>query len=130
MRENYGFEKVDMHEIPGVIRCFVNLDLQMVIAEADELISRRCSNSIPDNMQEQMHIFTTFQNKIACHFLLIVWKEQEEDRQLFFSDTKRTRAIEFMDYMISVWVGQRWSGDCIRKDIVNNTESTDVRNGY
>ena len=70
MRENYGFEKVDMHEIPGVIRCFVNPDLQMVIAEADELISRRCSNSIPDNMQEQMHIFTTFQNKIACHFLL------------------------------------------------------------
>ena len=101
MRENYGFEKVDMHGIPGVVRCFVNPDLQMVIAEVDEAISRRCSNSIPDNMQEQMHIFTTFQNKIACHFLLIVWKEQEEDRQLFFSDTKRTRAIEFMDYMIS-----------------------------
>ena len=50
---------------------------------------------------EKSYCSATFQNKIACHFLLIVWKEQEEDRQLFFSDTKRTRAIEFMDYMIS-----------------------------
>ncbi len=101
MREHYGFEKKEIKQIVGVLRCFDDPELGIAIAEVDEAISEKYGNMSLEQPGRLSKLFEAFRQELQCHFLLVVWKEQEEDRQLFFSDTKRTRAIEFMDYMVS-----------------------------
>ncbi len=47
-----------------------------------------------------------------CHFLLVVWKSQDEDRLLFFSDTRRVRALEILDYLIAEFGLVRGDAGC------------------
>lgn len=101
MIECYGFEKQDITAIPGIVRCYVHSTEGLVVAEVREEIYRSFSEDMLEEQEGENSIFSQFRKEKMCHFLLLLWKEQEEDRFLFFSDTKRVRAIEYMDYMIS-----------------------------
>ena len=43
---------------------------------------------------------TQYKETYDCHFLLLLWAENDEKRVYFFSDTKRVRALEFLDYLL------------------------------
>ena len=101
MIDHYGFENQNITAIPGIIRCYVHPIEGIVVAEVTEEIYRSFTENMLEDQLGQDSIFARFRSVNGCHFLLLIWKEQEEDRFLFFSDTKRVRAIEFMDYMIS-----------------------------
>ncbi len=101
MKEQYGFETSNIEEFPGIMRCFENRKLGFAVAEVTEVIYRQNRNGLVEEAGIKQEVFERFRKQTNCHFLLLVWKEQEEDRLYFFSDTKRVRAIEFMDYMIS-----------------------------
>lgn len=49
---------------------------------------------------------------LDCHLLLLVWKYQDEDRLLFLSDTRRVRALEFLDYLIADFGLVRGNAEC------------------
>ncbi len=49
---------------------------------------------------------------LDCHFLLLTWKSQDEDRLLFLSDTRRVRALEFLDYLIAEFGLVRGNAEC------------------
>lgn len=49
---------------------------------------------------------------LDCHFLLLVWKSQDEERLLFFSDTRRVRALELLDYLIAEFGLVRGNAGC------------------
>lgn len=38
---------------------------------------------------------------LECQFLLLTWKSQDEEHLLFISNTRRVRALEFLDYLIA-----------------------------
>ena len=101
MVEHYGFEDYSITTVPGIVRCYVRPTDQMVVAEVSEELYRSFSEEILEEQEGENSIFAQFRKEKMCHFLLLLWKEQEEDRFLFFSDTKKVRAIEYMDYMIS-----------------------------
>lgn len=101
MIEHYGFEAQKITEIPGIVRCYVHPSEGIVIAEVTEEVHRSFLEDVIEEQVGEDSVFAKFRQFMTCHFLLLLWKEQEEDRFLFFSDTRRVRAIEFMDYMIS-----------------------------
>lgn len=47
-----------------------------------------------------------------CRLLLFVWKSQDEERLLFISDTRRVRALEFLDYLIADFGLVRGNAEC------------------
>ncbi len=49
---------------------------------------------------------------LDCHLLLLVWKSQDEERLLFVSDTRRVRALEFLDYLIAEFGLVRGNAEC------------------
>lgn len=95
---NNGFVNKEETEIPGISAYIMQKATGLIVAEMSEEAGHRFS--IREDEYKQ-GIFQVIQKKTGCHFLLLVWKEQEEDHLCFFSDTRRVRAIEFMDYMIS-----------------------------
>lgn len=100
--EIYGFTKQKNLNLPGIKTCYRNDNEGLVIAEIDESISQGLSGQMleVEYAQEEMPDYETYMKTLDCHFLLFVWKEQEEERLYFFSDTKRLRALEFLDYLV------------------------------
>lgn len=101
MIEHHGFVCQPDEKIPGVVRWYENGMEHLVVAEVTEEIYRTLGENVLEQWIGDISIFTQFQSLCGCHFLLLVWKEQDEDRLFFCSDTRRVRAIEFMDYMIA-----------------------------
>lgn len=100
--EIYGFIKQKNLKLPGMKAAYRNGNEDFVIAEIDEDISQGLSEQMMEVAfnQEAMPDYGEYMKQLGCHFLLFVWKEQEEDRLYFFSDTKRLRALEFLDYLV------------------------------
>lgn len=101
MIEHHGFVDQQNTGIQGVVRCYEDPAEHLVVAEVTEGIYRTLGENVLEQWIGDISVYTQFQTIYGCHFLLLVWKEQEEDRLFFCSDTRRVRAIEFMDYMIS-----------------------------
>ncbi|MBO5470181.1 MAG: hypothetical protein J6A03_10665 [Lachnospiraceae bacterium] len=101
MIEHHGFVDQQNTGIQGVVRCYKNPAEHLVVAEVTEEIYRTLGEDVFEQWIGDVSVYTQFQTMYGCHFLLLVWKEQEEDCLFFCSDTRRVRAIEFMDYMIS-----------------------------
>jgi phosphoglycolate phosphatase len=53
-----------------------------------------------------------FLRELDCHFLLVIWEEHEEKCILFFSDTKRVRSLEFLDYLLPEFGMVRGDASC------------------
>lgn len=51
--------------------------------------------------EEDTNAYLNFMKENALEFLLMIGKEREEYRVFFYSSSKRIRAIEFLDYLIS-----------------------------
>lgn len=100
--EIYGFTKQKNLNLPGIKTCYRNDNEGLVIAEIDEIISQGLSEQMleVEFAQEELPDYEEYMRTLDCHFLLFVWKEQEEERLYFFSDTKRLRALEFLDYLV------------------------------
>lgn len=101
--EIYGFTKQKNLNLPGIKASYRYEKESLVIAEIDESISQGLSEQMLEIefVQEEMPDYGAYMKTLDCHFLLFVWKEQEEERLYFFSDTKRLRALEFLDYLVS-----------------------------
>lgn len=65
-----------------------------------------------DQEQETVCDYNELLKVLECRFLLLTWKSQDEDRLLFFSDTRRVRALEFLDYLIAEFGLVRGSAEC------------------
>lgn len=103
MREEiYGFTKQQNIDFPGIIQCCRYAEEGLVVAEIAEELSAPLSARIMEAglLEDSMGDYERYLQELDCHFLLFVWREQEEERLYFFSDTKRVRALEFLDYLI------------------------------
>lgn len=100
--EIYGFTKQKNCNLAGIKTSYRYEREALIIAEIDETISQGLSEQMMEVefTQEEMPDYGEYMKKMDCHFLLFVWKEQEEERLYFFSDTKRLRALEFLDYLV------------------------------
>lgn len=100
--EMYGFTKQENIEQAGILRCCRYGKEEFVAAEISEKLSGPLSGQLMEASlsEEMMESYYMYLQKMDCHFLLFVWREQEEERLFFFSDTKRVRALEFLDYLI------------------------------
>ena len=98
----YGFTKQENIALPGIIQGYRYEDKKMVVAQVEECIFKGLSAQMMGVEPSAANIldYEEYMRAFDCHFLLFVWKEQEEDRLYFFSDTKRLRALEFLDYLI------------------------------
>lgn len=99
--EKYDFSRIQFnHQINNGIG-FRYKEERLVVIEAIDTVAEE----LVDLLAENRELLTERQEELCrdfdCDFLLLTWKEQEEDRCLFFSNTKRVRALEFLDYLIS-----------------------------
>lgn len=124
--ERYGFTVVD------VARNQLNIR-QCFRYEKDSLVVAEISCEVGDAMMEQFlgaqervgnekdvtDVRNAYDLKVdallqmlECHFLLLVWKSQDEERLLFLSDSRRIRALEFLDYLIAEFGLVRGNAEC------------------
>lgn len=101
-KEMYGFTRQEDVELPGIRQSYRYKDKTMVVAEIEKTVFKGLSAQMMEVEVpiDKMPDFQNYMQTLDCHFLLFVWREQEEDRLYFFSDTKRIRALEFLDYLI------------------------------
>lgn len=110
--EQYGFSLNEVNDSQfNITQCYRYKKAAFVMAEVsfkdgDELISR-CLEEQGDEYN-----YSEILKVLDCHFLLLVWKSQDEDRLLFFSDTRRVRALEFLDYLIAEFGLVRGNAGC------------------
>ncbi len=98
----YGFIRQENIALPGIVQSYRYENNAMVVAQIEETIFKGLSAQMMGVELPAANIldYEEYMRAFDCHFLLFVWKEQEEDRLYFFSDTKRLRALEFLDYLI------------------------------
>lgn len=101
-KEMHGFKKQENIELSGIKKCYRYGAEPIVVAEVEKTIFKRLSAQMMEVElpKEEMPDYKKYMRELDCHFLLFVWREQEEERLYFFSDTKRLRALEFLDYLI------------------------------
>lgn len=108
--ERYGFMMVDVAKDElNIKQCYRYEKEAFVVAEVscedgDNLMNRY--------LGEQDAFDDEWLKALECHFLLLVWKSQDEDRLLFLSDTRRVRALEFLDYLIAEFGLVRGNAGC------------------
>ena len=100
--EQYGFEKAHRElERIGESECFFNREKSLMVTE----IPKEGADLLLSWLTENREGLNQWQERIwkeqGCEFLLLVWREQEEERLLFFSYSRRVRALEFLDYLIA-----------------------------
>ncbi|MBQ9984366.1 MAG: hypothetical protein IJP29_07230 [Lachnospiraceae bacterium] len=107
----YGFKVLDV-EFPQfhIEQCYKYEGQDFVVAQVSQFDGDRWTehylgDSGTSNTQELLSLF-------SCHFLLLTWKAQDEERLLFLSDTRRVRALEFLDYMIAEFGLVRGNAGC------------------
>lgn len=109
--EKYGFKAVDI-VIPQfqIEKCYRYEEHDFVVAQVsgengDEWTQYYLGQQQKGNNPELLNLF-------SCHLLLLTWKAQDEDWLLFVSDTRRVRALEFLDYIISEFGLVRGNAEC------------------
>ncbi len=110
--EEYGFfeEKIDCEQFQ-MKHCYRYEKDSLVVAEIScETGNAWVNRFVNEEMDLENLEDAVLKNRDAakallqcmdCHLLLLVWKSQEEERLLFFSDTRTVRALEFLDYLIA-----------------------------
>ncbi len=98
----YGFEKQENVNLPGFTVGYYYEKEGLWIAGVEEEIYRELSNRMleTDFSADKIFDYAEYMKTLDCHYLLLFWKEQEEDRICFFSDTRRLRALEFLDFVM------------------------------
>ncbi len=82
---------------------------QLSFEEGDRLMSiciEEGADVLPDETKD--HLL----KEMKCQYLLLVWQSQDENRLLFFSDNRRIRALEFLDYLIAEFGLVRGCAQC------------------
>lgn len=109
--EKYGFKLLDV-EISQfhIERCYRYEGQDFVVAQisqsdGDQWTKHYLGDDVVCDVQELLSLF-------SCHFLLLAWKAQDEDRLLFLSDVSKVRALEFLDYMIAEFGLVRGNAGC------------------
>ncbi|MBO5087520.1 MAG: hypothetical protein J6C01_02505 [Lachnospiraceae bacterium] len=110
---NYGFAMVDIaNEQLNIKQCYRYEKDALVVAEISCEVGDRLMNEYlgeagsmgrldTDSTEKTRERYRDILHALDCHLLLLVWKSQDEDRLLFISDTRRVRALEFIDYLIA-----------------------------
>lgn len=122
--ENYGFAMVDVaNEQLNIKQCYryekdflVVADIPCNLGEAlmNEYVGETGGFGQADATDELQakEGYNDLLQALDCHLLLLVWKSQDEERLLFISDTRRVRALEFVDYLIAEFGLVRGSAEC------------------
>lgn len=99
----YGFKKEENTVIPALINCYRRETERIVVAEISGEIYKILSAGLTEDehLAKATEDLKSYAEQMNCHFLLLTWKESEEERLYFYSDTKKVRALEFLDYLIS-----------------------------
>lgn len=111
--EQYGFVLSAAQDSQlNIEQCYRYKKASLVMAgipvEDGNRLLNSCLEEQGDCGMEIDNLLTSFD----CHFLLLVWKSQDEDRLLFFSDTRQVRALEFLDYLVSEFGLVRGNAEC------------------
>ncbi len=89
MEELYGFHQMGEGKgLPQTTRCYQYKKVPFIAAETE-------AGKVKEEDVEQWMKKNPFYK-----FLLVIWKEQDEERTLFFSRTRQVRALEFLDFLI------------------------------
>lgn len=122
--EDYGFAMVDVaNEQLNIKHCYRYDKDSLVVAEVSceigdalmntylgEAGSLGQADSIEEGRPQDNHRDVLC--GLDCHLLLLVWNSQDEERLLFISDTRRVRALEFVDYLIAEFGLVRGNAGC------------------
>lgn len=106
--EQYGFTLIekDMKQL-NIEHCFRYEKDSLLVAEVPDEIGDALMNQYLEGHQSHKLI-----QDMECHLLLLTWKSQDEERLLFISDTRRVRALEFLDYLIADFGLVRGNAEC------------------
>lgn len=98
----YGFKKEENTIIPALIGFYRRKTEEIVVAEISGEIYKVLSAGLTEDeeMKNAEEKLKKYAEQLHCHFLLLTWTESEEERLYFYSDTKKVRALEFLDYLI------------------------------
>lgn len=98
----YGFIKEKNANLPGIINTYKYSRESLGIVEVTEDVFHKLSAMMldADMQKDNGSEYREYMKQIKCNFLLLVWHEQEEERLYFLSDSKKVRALEFLDYLL------------------------------
>ncbi|MBE5926328.1 MAG: hypothetical protein E7270_05130 [Lachnospiraceae bacterium] len=98
----YGFIKEKNIELPGIISTYKYVRESFAIVEVTEDVFHKLSSLMMDVKMQREDVleYRNFMKELKCNFLLLIWHEHEEERLYFMSESKRVRALEFIDYLM------------------------------
>lgn len=98
--QKYGFCELNRDTLPEGIKVAYRYEKEsIVVASIEEPLTNQLVEGVLE--EEGLGIARILQMHFSCHYLLLVWSVQEELQLMAFSDEKRVRAYEFLDYIIS-----------------------------
>lgn len=98
--QKYGFEQLNNTKlVEGIKTAYYCSKHSILVAKVEEPLTNQLSDVVFE--EEGPGIARILQIHFNCHYLLLTWDVQEEVRMVSFSDEKRVRAYEFLDYVIS-----------------------------
>lgn len=98
--QKYGFEQLNNNKlVEGIKSAYYSSAHSILVAKVEEPLTNQLADSVLD--EDGPGIARILQIHFNCHYLLLTWEVQEEVRLVAFSDEKRVRAYEFLDYVIS-----------------------------
>lgn len=99
--KTYGFVKKQTDTSWfGESQCFRHEKEPFAVMEIPVMAAEELLLMSTEEPQEWKERQKNICQELDCAFLLLIWQEQEEERLLFFSRSKRVRALEFLDYLI------------------------------
>lgn len=98
----YGFIKEKNVDLPGIINTYRYSRESLAIVEVTEDVFHKLSAMMldADIRKDSGNEYRKYMKEIKCNFLLLIWHENEEERLYFLSDSKKVRALEFLDYLL------------------------------
>lgn len=98
----FGFIKEKNIELPGIISTYKYTRESLAIVEVTEDVFHKLSSLMMDVKMQREDVleYRNYMKELKCNFLLLIWHEHEEERLYFMSDSKKVRAMEFIDYLI------------------------------
>ncbi|MBE5942849.1 MAG: hypothetical protein E7264_09975 [Lachnospiraceae bacterium] len=82
---------------------------QLSLEEGDHLMAICTDEDEGDSFDETKEMLL---EAMGCRYLLLVWESRDENRLLFFSESRKIRALEFLDYLIAQFGLVRGCAQC------------------
>lgn len=82
---------------------------QLSLEEGDHLMAICTDEDAGDSFDETKEMLL---EAMGCRYLLLVWESRDENRLLFFSESRKIRALEFLDYLIAQFGLVRGCAQC------------------